>query len=203
MRGGSLGLLASAFVLAACSGRLQFDPRVDAAQLPHPAPQPVAVDAQPAPDAAPPEPDAGAPDVLPPAPDAMPPADAIVADVATPAETMPSAPVCPPGTNVLNDIFKKSCGSCHGAASPAKNLDLVTTGLEVRMVNKPSTCTDRPLIDGTLQGGSPSGLLFDKLSGAVTDCGVQMPAGAAALSPAEMACVKTWAADAINKMLGR
>jgi hypothetical protein len=167
----------------------------------------VAVDAQPAPDAAPPapelEPDAGAPDLVPPEPDAMPPADAMIANDASSPDTMPSAPACPPGTNVIADIFKKSCGTCHGAAAPAKSLDLVTMGLEVRMVNKPSTCNDRPLIDGTLQGGNPTGLLFDKLSGAVTDCGVQMPAGAAALTPAEMACVKSWAVEAINKMLGR
>jgi hypothetical protein len=120
-----------------------------------------------------------------------------------PPDTAPAAPACPVGTDVLADIFKKSCGTCHGAAAPAKNLDLVSTGLAARLVGKPSSCKDRPLVDGMLAGEGPSGLLFDKLSGAVTDCGVQMPAGAAALSPTDMACVKDWAVQAINKMLGR
>jgi cytochrome c peroxidase len=116
---------------------------------------------------------------------------------------MPAVAACPPGTDVIKDIFTKSCGTCHGAAAPAQNLDLVSLGLGARMVNKPSTCLNRPLIDGMLEGESPTGLLFDKLSGSVTNCGVQMPAGAPALTPTEMACVKDWAVAAVNKALGR
>jgi hypothetical protein len=156
----------------------------------------------PAPDAGAPAPDAMAPPI--PVPDAMTSPDVMAADEAgAPPDAAPAAPVCPPGTDVLIDVFKKNCGSCHGAAAPAKNLDLVSTGLGARLVNRPSTCNDRPLVDGTLSAGAPGGLLFDKLSGAVTDCGVQMPAGAAALPPTEMACVKDWAVQAINKALGR
>src|SRR5206468_2467136 len=102
------------------------------------------------------------------------------------------------GTDALA-LFKSSCGTCHGATAPAKNLDLVSTGLGARIVNRPSTCHDRPLIDGMLSGDTPTGLLFDKLAGAVTDCGVQMPAGAPAFTPEQMACVRDWAVQAINK----
>ncbi|MEA2696374.1 MAG: hypothetical protein QOI66_645 [Myxococcales bacterium] len=113
-----------------------------------------------------------------------------------------SASGCPAGVNVLTDIFAAKCGGCHGAASPTKNLDLVSAGLGARMVNKTSTCKSQPLIAGTLTGTQPSGLLFQKLAGAVTGCGVQMPAGATPLSSAEIACVNDWAVAAIHKVTG-
>ncbi|HXI58203.1 MAG TPA: hypothetical protein VNO55_19185 [Polyangia bacterium] len=109
---------------------------------------------------------------------------------------------CPAGVNVLTDIFAAKCGGCHGAASPTKNLDLVSAGLGARMVNKTSTCKSQPLISGTLAGTRPTGLLFQKLAGAVTGCGVQMPAGATPLSSAEIACVNDWAVAAIHKVTG-
>jgi hypothetical protein len=210
MRWGSLCLLAGATMVGGCSGRLQFDPRVDAGQGTYPAVQPMvptpsrldarAPDAPRAPER---EPTAVGPDVAPPPPDALPPADGRATDDATDPDTMPAVAACPPGTDVLVEVFKKNCGSCHGAAAPAQSLDLVSMGLGARMVNKPSTCSNRPLIDGMLEGENPTGLLFDKLSGSVTNCGVQMPAGAPALTPTEMACVKDWAVAAINKALGR
>jgi hypothetical protein len=201
MRWGRLCLVV-AVVVGGCSGRLQFDPRVDAGQATVSAVQPTTGPAPSAPDAwvVAPEPDAGssAPDLAPPAPDAV-----AAYDATPPPDTMPSASACPPGTDVLADVFSKNCGTCHGAAAPAQNLDLVSLGLAARMVNKPSLCNNRPLIDGILEGDSPTGLLFDKLWGSVTNCGVQMPAGAPALTPTEMACIKEWAVAAVNKTLGR
>ena len=113
-----------------------------------------------------------------------------------------AAAVCPTGVNVLTDIFAAKCGACHGAAAPTKNLDMVTTGLGARMVNKTSTCKSQPLIAGMLVAGKPAGLLFQKLAGAVAGCGVQMPAGASPLTAAEMACVNDWAVAAIAKVTG-
>jgi hypothetical protein len=71
------------------------------------------------------------------------------------------------------------------------------------MLNKVSTCMNQPLIAGTLNGNAPTGLLFKKLAGNVTGCGVQMPAGAPPLTPVEMACVNDWAVAAINKAAGK
>ncbi|HEX3697121.1 MAG TPA: hypothetical protein VH374_17220 [Polyangia bacterium] len=113
-----------------------------------------------------------------------------------------AAVACPTGVNVLTDIFSNRCGGCHGAAAPTKNLDLVSTGLGARMVNKTSTCKSQPLVAGLLTSGKPTGLLFQKLAGAVTDCGVQMPAGGTPLTAAEIACVSDWAVTAIAKVSG-
>ena len=118
-------------------------------------------------------------------------------------EVATAAAVCPTSINVLTDVFSAKCGGCHGATAPTKNLDMVSAGLGARMVNKLSTCKSLPLIDGTLTGGKPTGLLFQKLAGKVTDCGVQMPAGAAPLSATEMACVNAWAVAAIAKVTGK
>lgn len=115
----------------------------------------------------------------------------------------PVASACPLGFDIL-DMFNRKCGGCHGATSPAKNLDMVTTGLGARMVNKVSTCMSKPLISSQgAAGAKPTGLLFEKLAGPVTGCGVRMPAGAPALTPVELECVNDWAIGAINRALGR
>jgi hypothetical protein len=112
------------------------------------------------------------------------------------------AVTCPSGFNVLTAVFANKCGGCHGGTAPTKNLDLVSAGLGARMVNKTSTCKSEPLIAKTLTGNRPTGLLFQKLAGDVSGCGVRMPAGAPALSDVEMACVSDWAVAAVNKANG-
>jgi hypothetical protein len=211
MKGSRLTLLVGATVFVwGCSGRLAFDPRAQqrdggATPLPSPVTTPdagaapvVTPDAMVvAPDTAP----------LPPPPDAMAPPQ----DTLGPADTMPAPPLadampaasaCPSGTDVAQ-IFKTSCGLCHGTASPAKNLDLVSPGLAARLINKPAECNNRPLLS-TTGGSAPDGVLLEKLAGPVSDCGVQMPpTGIPALSATDMACVRDWAVDAINKAAGR
>jgi hypothetical protein len=112
-----------------------------------------------------------------------------------------SVAACPSDFNVLDTVFKQKCGGCHGATSPTKNLDLVSSGLGARMVNKPSTCNSRPLLTGTLSSGKASGHLLDKLLGDVMGCGVRMPP-AATLSATELACVNEWAVQAVQKQSG-
>jgi hypothetical protein len=120
-------------------------------------------------------------------------------DAGAPPDTAPAAPACPTGFDVLTAVFKNKCGACHGAAAPAVGLDLGT-----RTVNKPAACGGRMLINTQLGANNkPTGMLFDKLAGAVSGCGGQMPAGAPPLSASEMACVNEWAIGAINKALGR
>jgi hypothetical protein len=112
----------------------------------------------------------------------------------------PIAAACPAGFDVLDSIFNKKCGGCHGAASPSKNLDLVSTGLGARLVNKVSSCKSLPFISNTLNAkGAAVGYFLDKLVGPVTGCGSQMPAGAPALSATEMACMNDWAVAAIAR----
>ncbi|HXI57147.1 MAG TPA: hypothetical protein VNO55_13860 [Polyangia bacterium] len=112
------------------------------------------------------------------------------------------AVTCPAGFNVLTAVFASKCGGCHGGSAPTKNLDLVSAGLGARLVNKTSTCKSEPLLAKTLTGNKATGLLFQKLAGDVTGCGVRMPAGAPALSDVEMACVSDWAVAAVNKANG-
>jgi hypothetical protein len=221
MKGSRLTLLVGATVFVwGCSGRLTFDPRAqqqqDGGASPLPSPvtmpdaRPAAEEVGMAPVVTPQPPDAGmvAPDTAPypSPPDAMaPPQDSLGAsNVPTPplADAMPAAPACPAGTDVAQ-IFKTACGLCHGASSPANNLDLVSPGLAARLINKAAQCNSRPLLS-TTGGTAPAGVLLEKLAGPVSDCGVQMPpTGTFTLSASDMACVTAWAADAINKVAGR
>jgi mono/diheme cytochrome c family protein len=220
MMGSRLTLLVGATVFVwGCSGRLTFDPRAQqqdgAAQPPSSVTTPDAraaeeVGVAPAPLPQKPDGGMGVPDTTPypPPPDAMaPPQDTMTAPADTMpapplADAMPAAAACPPGTDVAQ-IFKTSCGQCHGSSSPANNLDLVSPGLALRLLNKTAQCTNRPLLS-TTGGSAPAGVLLEKLAGPVSDCGVQMPpTGIPALSATDMACVTEWAADAINKAAGR
>jgi hypothetical protein len=210
-------LVGATMFLWGCSGRLTFDPRAQSQTQQDggamPAPSPVTPDARPAEEVGG---TAGtgamgstdtAPNYYPPPPDAMAPPQDTMAPADTMrspplADAMPAAPACPPGTDVAQ-IFKTSCGLCHGAASPAKNLDLVSAGLAARLINKPAECNNRPLLS-TTGGSAPDGVLLEKLAGPVSDCGVQMPpTGTFTLSATDMACITDWAADAINKAAGR
>jgi hypothetical protein len=123
------------------------------------------------------------------------PSDAGTSDVSLQAS-------CPSGYDVLTSVFKNKCGTCHSAAAPTKNLDLVSAGLAARTVGVISSCSNKPYLSTTLIAGAPTGHLLDKLAGAVTACGVQMPAGGTPLSSTEMACVKDWALQAIQNSTG-
>jgi hypothetical protein len=121
-------------------------------------------------------------------------------DAGTPDASLQAS--CPNGYDVLTSVFKNRCGTCHSAAAPTKNLDLVSAGLAARTVGVISTCNNKPLLSTTLTAGAPTGHLLDKLAGPVTGCGVQMPAGGTPLSSTEMACVKDWALQAIQNSTG-
>ena len=69
-------------------------------------------------------------------------------------------------------LLPTSCGGggCHGASSPAGQLDLESPGVAGRLLGVKSTCADRPLVSA---GGS---YLIDKLN-AQPACGSKMPVG--------------------------
>jgi hypothetical protein len=124
-------------------------------------------------------PDASAPklDAMAPAPDAGPSAP-------------PPTPVCATATEITDKILTPKCGSCHGKSAPAAGLDLVTTGIKMRLMNVPArACGGKQLVTAT---DVVSGHFFDKLIGGVPNCGSQMPFGAPPLSAAEIKCLKDW-----------
>jgi hypothetical protein len=99
---------------------------------------------------------------------------------------------CPPG--FVEQLFQTRCaGACHGATEPEAGLDLVSTGVEARLVGEASTttfCEGALMIDP--EGTSDADhLLLDKL-GADPSCGSRMPFGAEPLSAAELECVRRW-----------
>ena len=99
-------------------------------------------------------------------------------------------PVCATAAEISAKILVPKCGACHGKASPAAGLDLVTAGAKARMLNIPARgCANQVLI---APGMAVAGHFFDKLAGAVSNCGSQMPFGAPPLSPAEIKCLKDW-----------
>ena len=96
---------------------------------------------------------------------------------------VPNAPEC------LTSLFKMRCGEsfCHG--SGAQQIDLVSTGIEDRLIGKVSStelCKDRTYVS---TDASPS-LLLQKLS-LPTPCGVRMPIGEP-LPESDMMCISAW-----------
>ncbi|WP_437678363.1 nucleotide-binding protein [Sorangium sp. So ce131] len=88
--------------------------------------------------------------------------------------------------------FAERCGSasCHGPGEPAAGLDLVTLGLDARVVGRPAQTCEGALADPARPEES---VLYVKLTEA-PGCGARMPLGAAPLLPDEMACVSAWIA---------
>jgi hypothetical protein len=94
---------------------------------------------------------------------------------------------CP---DVPTEILAMKCAgsTCHSGKTPAQGLDLVSAGVESRVVGKMATECKTPLADPKDPAGSQ---IYVKISG--TTCGGQMPPGAV-LPASEIACVKEWIA---------
>jgi hypothetical protein len=140
-------------------------------------PPPVMVDARPP----------QSPDTNPPPPPPPPMSDAGAAE----AVAAGPAAWCTDPVEITAQILQPRCGACHGSATKAGGLDLVTPGVKMRLINIPSSiCRDQQLVTLTPQVG---GHFFDKLETSVAGCGDRMPAGGLPwLSNAEVECLKAW-----------
>ncbi len=89
-------------------------------------------------------------------------------------------------------IFVPSCGDngCHGANAPQQGLDLVSAGLNGRVVGVQAKTCSGILADPQNAAGS---LLYTKLLTRPA-CGSQMPLAREPLSDADVACVLAWIA---------
>jgi hypothetical protein len=93
------------------------------------------------------------------------------------------------------EVLKTSCAGsgCHGSESPAGGLDLVSEGVEARLVNQPAKlCAPDLLIDPANPDVS---LLLRKVDPNAQSCGLKMPMGKPALSTAELSCLAQWVRD--------
>ena len=113
-----------------------------------------------------------------------------------PAAMAPSA-ICPnPATDALPKILQARCGDlCHrsdkGPAQFAAKLDLYSPGAKQRLLNIPaSQCQGKVLIQDKADG--VTGHIFDKVAGAVPNCGERMPPFGDALNADEIKCLKDW-----------
>ena len=96
----------------------------------------------------------------------------------------------PAASDCLTALFKAKCNTsaCHGPGAP--QVDLVSSGVEARLIGQPSSdtgmCTGRTLV---ATDGSAS-LLADKVS-KTPPCGSQMPLGGM-LTSDEATCLNAW-----------
>lgn len=91
-------------------------------------------------------------------------------------------------------LFQGSCSGmgCHEAAMPAAMLDLVSEGVEARLIDVTSnSCSGWKLVTA----GSPEqSLLYQKVALDMPQCGLRMPV-AMPLSDSEVQCIKQWIVD--------
>ncbi len=95
-----------------------------------------------------------------------------------------------PGASVELQLIRPRCasGGCHNRADHAADLDLVSPGIAQRLIDRPSSCMNKPLINGAMRDQS---YLLEKL-GSSPGCGRQMPLGAPAFTADELACARVW-----------
>ena len=97
-------------------------------------------------------------------------------------------------------VLMNNCFECHGSTPAFANLDLMSAGVETRLVGKPtavgapgSACngTGTLLNKGTLPA---TGILIDKINFRTGVCGAGMPLGAPApITAADLTCLQQWA----------
>ena len=94
--------------------------------------------------------------------------------------------------DVVTRIFVPSCGGngCHGATGSQQGLDLVSPGVESRVIGVQAKVCPGTLADPDNPAGS---LLYTKVL-SKPQCGTQMPLGRLALSDADAECVLEWIA---------
>jgi hypothetical protein len=97
---------------------------------------------------------------------------------------------CPPGFSV-EATLRQQCGrvGCHLAGdAAAAGLDLASTGVFARLLDRTSATCGEPLVSPL---GPDHSLLVEKLEGTTT-CGALMPLGGPELPASEIACVRAW-----------
>ena len=95
--------------------------------------------------------------------------------------------------SIQTTLFLSRCSNsgCHNATDLAGDLDLVTAGLDERLIDvKAATCTGL-----RVQPGSPdASILYRKVNETKPECGDRMPIGGA-LSATELTCIHDWIAS--------
>jgi hypothetical protein len=92
---------------------------------------------------------------------------------------------------VLTNVLQPRCGACHAGpqAAAAGTVDLISPGVRERLRGFSRICVGRQL---ATTEPSVGGHFFDKLAGAVPNCGVRMPPTGPPLPADEIDCLKTW-----------
>ena len=110
-----------------------------------------------------------------------------------PASDLADPTTCASSTTELQrTLLAPRCGSsgCHDAAHPTYGLDLVSPGLEARVIGAASIgCTGERMV---IPGDPERSQLYVKIAQASPECGRRMPQGAPALSASQLACVAAW-----------
>lgn len=108
----------------------------------------------------------------------------------TPAREQPLEDCSADTTYVQKRVFQPYCGGagCHGAQDPAYNLDLVSPGVEARLVNRRAfACADQVLVRLDQPNDS---FLLNKMT-ETPMCGDPMPIGIV-MNEGAAACLQQW-----------
>jgi hypothetical protein len=97
--------------------------------------------------------------------------------------------VCSSGVAAKAQIVDVSCATagCHSASQPSAGLDLKSTGVASRLVDRPSAaCAGKVLVPSSADGG-----YFDEKLAPNPACGAQMPISAT-LTAEQVTCLEEW-----------
>lgn len=99
--------------------------------------------------------------------------------------------VCPVGTaQITQYILNPQCGTCHGSTGTMGSLDLLSPGVEARLLNQPSVLCDNETL--VIPGNPDRSYFFRKMVDAMPHCGDRMPQGHPPLDDVLLACLRNW-----------
>jgi hypothetical protein len=109
-----------------------------------------------------------------------------------PSSSTSSTTTTTPGGCDVEALFVDSCGlaGCHSADEPAAGLDLVSPGVDGRVVEVPAATCARTLV---VPGDIDLSFLYEKTAFFEPECGDFMPTGGVELlTPTKRACIQAW-----------
>ncbi|HEY0708222.1 MAG TPA: hypothetical protein VGG33_15565, partial [Polyangia bacterium] len=103
-----------------------------------------------------------------------------------------STGTCEPTTAGMYKMFAERCAGsgCHGSKEPIVGLDLVSPGMEQRLINVVALgCRPDRLV---IPGDPDKSLMYQKVADLKPECGVRMPIAPPHLAIEEVECLRRW-----------
>lgn len=98
------------------------------------------------------------------------------------------------GCDRISAIIDRNCKACHSGNTPLGELDLVSPGVEGRLVDEPSSAAECASLKRVDSASPADSFLLEKLTSSDPACGDPMPYGST-LAQEDIECFRAWVTE--------